>query len=34
MLRRSPPVFTWAKNPVETVRSLVIEHIHLDLKTA
>jgi hypothetical protein len=34
MLRRSPPVFTWAKNPVETVRSLVIEHIHLGLKTA
>jgi hypothetical protein len=34
MLRRMPPVFTWAKNPVETVRSLVIEHIHLGLKSA
>ncbi|MBP6105452.1 MAG: hypothetical protein V9E93_07950 [Steroidobacteraceae bacterium] len=27
MLRRSPPVFTWEKNPLETVRSLVIRHI-------
>jgi hypothetical protein len=33
-LRRMPPVFTWAKNPVETVRSLVIEHIHSGLKPA
>jgi hypothetical protein len=32
MLRRMPPVFTWAKNPIETVRSLVIEHIHTGLK--
>jgi hypothetical protein len=32
MLRRMPPVFTWEKNPVETVRSLVIRHIQLGLK--
>ena len=27
MLRRSPPVFTWEKNPLETMRTLVIRHI-------
>jgi hypothetical protein len=27
MLRRSPPVFTWEKNPLETMRALVIRHI-------
>jgi hypothetical protein len=32
LLRRLPPVFTWSKNPVETVRSLVIQHIQLRLK--
>jgi hypothetical protein len=32
LLRRMPPVFTWSKNPVETVRSLVIQHIQLGLK--
>ncbi len=29
MLRRSPPVFTWEKNPLETMRSLVIRHIRM-----
>ena len=33
MLRRLPPVFTWSKNPVETARTLVIQHIQLRLKT-
>ena len=32
MLRRLPPVFTWSKNPVETARALVIQHIQLRLK--
>jgi hypothetical protein len=32
MLRRLPPVFTWSKNPVETARALVIQHIQLGLK--
>jgi hypothetical protein len=27
LLRRSPPVFTWEKNPIQHVRSLVISHI-------
>ncbi len=33
MLRRSPPVFTWEKNPLETVRSLVIRHIRTAVET-
>ena len=33
MLRRSPPVFTWEKNPLETVRSLVIRHIRMAVET-
>jgi hypothetical protein len=33
MLRRSPPVFTWEKNPLETMRSLVIRHIRMGLET-
>ncbi len=32
MLRRLPPVFTWSKNPLETARALVIQHIQLGLK--
>jgi hypothetical protein len=27
LLRRTPPVFTWEKNPLQNVRSLVISHI-------
>jgi hypothetical protein len=27
MLRRTPPVFTWEKNPIQNVRSLVIDHL-------
>ena len=27
MLRRDPPVFTWEKNPIENVRSLVLGHL-------
>jgi hypothetical protein len=27
LLRRSPPVFTWEKNPIQNVRSLVIDHL-------
>jgi hypothetical protein len=27
LLRRSPPVFTWEKNPLQNVRSLVINHL-------
>ena len=34
MLRRSPPVFTWEKNPLQTVRSLVIRHIRTAVETA
>ncbi len=34
MLRRSPPVFTWEKNPLETMRSLVIRHIRMAVETA
>jgi hypothetical protein len=33
MLRRSPPVFTWEKNPLETMRSLVIRHIRTAVET-
>jgi hypothetical protein len=34
MLRRSPPVFTWEKNPLETMRRLVIRHIRLAVESA
>ena len=27
LLRRTPPVFTWEKNPIQNVRSLVIDHL-------
>jgi len=30
MLRRVPPCFTWEKNPLQNMRTLVIDH----LKTA
>jgi hypothetical protein len=33
LLRRTPPVFTWEKNPLETMRSLVIQHIRMGLET-
>jgi hypothetical protein len=34
MLRRSPPVFTWEKNPLETMRSLVIRHIRMAVEAS
>ena len=34
LLRRSPPVFTWEKNPLETMRSLVIRHIRDAVETS
>ena len=27
MLRREPPCFTWEKNPLQNVRTLVIDHL-------
>jgi hypothetical protein len=33
LLRRSPPVFTWEKNPIQNVRSLVIHHIRTAVET-
>jgi hypothetical protein len=33
LLRRSPPVFTWEKNPIQNVRSLVISHIRTAVET-
>lgn len=34
LLRRSPPVFTWEKNPLQNVRSLVIDHLRTAVETA
>jgi hypothetical protein len=34
LLRRAPPVFTWEKNPLETMRALVIRHIRNAVGTA
>jgi hypothetical protein len=33
LLRRSPPVFTWDENPIQKVRSLVIDRIRLAVET-
>lgn len=33
MLRRSPPVFTWEKNPLQNVRSLVLARIRTAMQT-
>ena len=33
LLRRTPPVFTWEKNPLQNVRSLVISHIRTAVET-
>ncbi len=33
MLRRSPPVFTWEKNPLQNVRSLMIDHLRTAVAT-
>jgi hypothetical protein len=27
MLRRSPPIFTWERNPLQQMRALVIDRI-------
>jgi len=27
MLRRTPPCFTWEKNPLQNMRTLVIDHL-------
>ena len=34
LLRRSPPVFTWERNPLQNVRSLVIDHLRMAVETA
>ena len=34
LLRRLPPVFTWEKNPLQNVRSLVIDHLRTAVETA
>ncbi|HET7201864.1 MAG TPA: hypothetical protein VFI92_00715 [Steroidobacteraceae bacterium] len=34
LLRRTPPIFTWEKNPIQNVRSLVISHIRMAVATA
>ncbi|MGI9246010.1 MAG: hypothetical protein ACR2I8_04805 [Steroidobacteraceae bacterium] len=34
LLRRSPPVFTREKNPIQNIRSLVISHIRLAVEAA
>lgn len=34
LLRREPPCFTWEKNPLQNVRSLVIDHLKSTVTTA
>ena len=34
MLRRDPPCFTWERNPVQNIRSLVIGHLKQVWKTS
>ncbi len=34
LLRRAPPVFTWEKNPLQNMRSLVIDHLRTAVETA
>jgi len=34
LLRRSPPVFTWERNPLQNVRSLMIDHLRMAVETA
>jgi hypothetical protein len=34
MLRRTPPVFTWEKNPLQTMRALVIDRIRSTVEAA
>ena len=34
MLRREPPCFTWEKNPLQNMRTLVIEHLKATLSAA
>ena len=34
LLRRAPPVFTWEKNPLQNMRSLVISHIRTAVDAA
>jgi len=34
MLRRSPPIFTWEKNPLQNVRSLMINHLRAAVQTS
>jgi hypothetical protein len=34
MLRRTPPVFTWERNPLQQMRALVIDHIRMAVETA
>ena len=34
LLRRTPPVFTWEKNPIQNVRSLVIDRLRTTVDPA
>jgi hypothetical protein len=34
MLRRDPPCFTWEKNPLQNMRTLVINHLKATVSTA
>ncbi len=34
LLRRTPPIFTWEKNPIQNMRSLVISHIRTAMAPA
>ncbi|RPI15499.1 MAG: hypothetical protein EHM60_04245 [Lysobacterales bacterium] len=34
MLRREPPCFTWEKNPLQTMRTLVIDHLKTTITAA
>jgi hypothetical protein len=34
MLRRDPPCFTWERNPVQNIRSLVLGHLKQVWKTS
>lgn len=33
MLRRSPPCFTWEKNPLQNMRALVLDHLRATVET-
>jgi hypothetical protein len=33
MLRRSPPCFTWEKNPLQNMRALVLDHLRATVES-